>query len=135
MVLDVKFMDWAGAHGLDTAKLKAAKLAIFGKWYYPEIPSGVPLVNLRTGEARTFDVPMIAGETLWVAVDDLRRAGLFPSESSGESVGGIREGEPIPAPAAVPAPQADLPPVPPGDSVGAPQQPGASEEGLPRAST
>jgi hypothetical protein len=135
MVLDVKFMDWAGAHGLDNAKLKAAKIAIYGKWYYPELPSGVPLVNLRSGEVRSFSSAMLAGETLWVGVDDLRRAGLYPGESGGESAGGFREGQPLPAPAAMPAPQADAPPVPPSAPQATRQQPGVSEEGSPRASS
>src|SRR5438552_1091910 len=65
MVLDVKFMDWAASHSLDTAKLKASKVRIFGKWYFPQIPPGEPMVNLRTGEVRIFSQPMLAGETLW----------------------------------------------------------------------
>lgn len=80
MVLDVKFMDWAGRHGIDTAKLKAARVPVYGKWYYPDLPPGVRLVNLQTGEVRTFDRPMRAGEVLWAPEDDLKRAGLWPSE-------------------------------------------------------
>ncbi len=78
MVLDVKFMQWAGTQALDTAKLKAAKVPIFGKWYFPDLPGGVPLVNLRTGELRTFQTGMLAGETLWAAESELRRAGFWP---------------------------------------------------------
>ena len=78
MVLDVKNMDWAAANGIDTAKLKAAKIPIYGKWYYPEIPAGVPLVNLKTGEIQSFGPGMRAGEVLFVARADLRRARLGP---------------------------------------------------------
>lgn len=78
MVLDAKAMTWAAANSIDTAKLKAAKVPIYGKWYFPEVPAHTPLVNLETGERVSFPVPMVAGETLWVAERDLRRAGLSP---------------------------------------------------------
>ena len=85
MVLDVKFMEWAASRSLDTAKLKAAKVRIFGKWYFPHIPPGVPVVNLRTGEVRTFSQPMLAGETLWAPEPELRRAGLWPPPEAPDS--------------------------------------------------
>jgi hypothetical protein len=85
VVLDVKFMEWAATQGLDTAKLKAVKMPIFGKWYFPELPVGVPLVNLRNGEERTFSEPMLAGETLWVIKDDLERSGLLANAANASS--------------------------------------------------
>ena len=85
MVLDVKYMEWAAAQGLDTAKLKAAKVPIFGKWYFPELPAGVALVNLRTGDLRAFPEPMLAGQTLWVRWEDLDRAGFWPAGGSAEA--------------------------------------------------
>jgi hypothetical protein len=81
MVLDAKALAWAAEHSIDTAKLKAAKVPIYGKWYFPEIPARVPLVSLQTGERRTFDERMIAGEVIWVAEADLERAGLLPAEA------------------------------------------------------
>src|SRR5581483_8467031 len=109
VVLDVKFMEWAASQALDTAKLKAAKVPIFGKWYFPEIPAGVPLVNLRTGEVRTFERPMLAGEILWAPEAELRRAGFWPPKSPEElaaakaaaparpTAGGVRPEQPTPA--------------------------------------
>src|SRR5919201_6466795 len=82
MVLDAKALAWAAEHNIDTAKLKAAKVPIYGKWYFPEIPAGVPLISLQTGERRTFDERMIAGEVIWVAQADLERAGLLPGEEA-----------------------------------------------------
>ena len=81
MVLDAKALAWAAEHNIDTAKLKAAKVPIYGKWYFPEIPARVPLVSLQTGERRTFDERMIAGEVMWVAESDLERTGLLPAEA------------------------------------------------------
>jgi hypothetical protein len=78
MVLDAKALTWAGKHDIDTAKLKAAKLPIYGKWYFPEIPPGVALVNLETGEQQVFSERMLAGEVIWVPAADLQRAGLLP---------------------------------------------------------
>ena len=49
MVLDVKFGDWAAAQQLDTNKLKAAKVPIYGKWYFPTIPADVQLVRCHIG--------------------------------------------------------------------------------------
>lgn len=79
MVLDAKAMGWAGRHSIDTAKLKAARVPVYGKWYYPEIPAGVRVVNLHTGEVATFSEPMAAGEILFAPEEDLRRAGLYPA--------------------------------------------------------
>ncbi len=78
MVLDVKAMEWAGQRGIDTAKLKAAKVRVFGKWYYPVIPAGLKVVNLQTGQAVSYPQDMVAGEVLFAAEEDLRRAGLYP---------------------------------------------------------
>ena len=87
MVLDVKAMDWAGRHGIDTAKLKKARVPVYGKWYYPELPAGVPVVNLHTGEVLTFPERMIAGEVLFAPEEDLRRAGLYPPPEKSDEQG------------------------------------------------
>jgi hypothetical protein len=81
MVLDAKALAWAAEHNIDTAQLKKAKVPIYGKWYFPEIPARVPLISLQTGERRTFDERMIAGEVIWVAEADLARTGLLPAEA------------------------------------------------------
>src|ERR671935_1798383 len=81
MVLDAKALTWAAQHNIDTAKLKAAKVPIYGKWYFPEIPPNVPMINLETGERRLFPERMLAGEVIWVAESDLRRADLMPAEA------------------------------------------------------
>jgi hypothetical protein len=78
MVLDAKALTWAAKNDIDTAKLKKARMPIFGKWYFPEIPPGVPLVNLETGEQEVFPERMIAGEVIYVRATDLVRAGLAP---------------------------------------------------------
>src|SRR5438874_12352413 len=78
MVLDAKALTWAAKNDIDTAKLKKAKVPIYGKWYFPEIPPGVPLVNLETGEQQVFPERMIAGEVIYVPAADLQRAGLAP---------------------------------------------------------
>ena len=80
MVLDAKALTWAARHNIDTAKLKAARVPIFGKWYFPEIPAGVPLVNLETGEHEVFPERMLAGELIYAPLADLRRAGLLPAD-------------------------------------------------------
>jgi hypothetical protein len=82
MVLDAKAMAWAAQNNIDTAKLKAAKIPIYGKWYFPELPNGVPLVNLQTGERRVFDQRVLAGEVIWVTEADLARAGLLPAAAT-----------------------------------------------------
>lgn len=80
MVLDAKALTWAARNNIDTAKLKAAKVPIFGKWYFPEIPAGIPLVNLETGEHEVFPERMLAGELIYAPLADLRQAGLLPSD-------------------------------------------------------
>jgi hypothetical protein len=79
MVLDAKALTWAAKNDIDTAKLKKAKVAIYGKWYFPEIPSHVVLTNLETGEQEMFRERMIAGEVIYVPSADLVRAGLAPA--------------------------------------------------------
>ena len=49
---------------------------IYGKWYFPEIPPNVALVNLETGEQESFPERMIAGEVIFVPAAELIRAGL-----------------------------------------------------------
>jgi hypothetical protein len=78
MVLDAKALTWAANNDIDTAKLKKARVPIFGKWYFPEIPPGVPLVNLETGEQEVFPERMVAGEVIYVPAADLLRASLAP---------------------------------------------------------
>ena len=78
MVLDAKALTWAAKNNIDTAKLKAARVPIYGKWYFPEIPAEVPLVNLETGEQQMFPERMVAGEVIFVPTAELRRAGLLP---------------------------------------------------------
>jgi len=78
MVLDAKALTWAAKNDIDTAKLKTARVPIYGKWYFPEIPPGIPLVNLETGEQQVFPERMIAGEVIYVPAADLLRVGLAP---------------------------------------------------------
>jgi hypothetical protein len=85
MVLDAKALTWAASNNIDTAKLKAAKIPIYGKWYFPEIPSGVPLVNLETGERQSFPERMLAGEVMYAPEADLRRASLLPDDFPAEA--------------------------------------------------
>lgn len=91
MVLDSRQMDWGGRQGLDSATLKRAKVPIYGKWYFPDLPANEPLVNLSTGEIETFPPGYRAGAVLYVKEADLKRAGLGPYKAS------------APAPAAAPA--------------------------------
>jgi len=79
MVLDAKALTWAAKNDIDTAKLKKARVPIYGKWYFPEIPPGVPLVNLETGEQQVFPERMVAGEVIYVLAADLSRVGLAPA--------------------------------------------------------
>jgi hypothetical protein len=79
MVLDAKALTWAAKNDIDTAKLKKAKIPIYGKWYFPEIPPGLPLVNLETGEQQVFPERMVAGEVIYVPAADLQRVGLAPA--------------------------------------------------------
>src|SRR5260221_12691690 len=78
MVLDAKALTWAAKNDIDTAKLKKAKIPIYGKWYFPEIPPGIPLVNLETGEQQVFPERMAAGEVIYGPAADLQRVGLPP---------------------------------------------------------
>ena len=78
MVLDAKALTWAAKNDIDTAKLKKAKIPIYGKWYFPEIPPGLPMVNLETGEQQVFPERMVAGEVIYVPAADLQRVGLAP---------------------------------------------------------
>lgn len=78
MVLDAKAMTWASQNGIDTPTLKRHKIPIYGKWYFPTLPANVLLVNLDNGHLQTFRTAMRAGEVLYVARDDLRRARLGP---------------------------------------------------------
>jgi len=80
MVLDAKALTWAAKNNIDTAKLKAARIPIYGKWYFPEIPPDVPLVNLETGEQQIFGARMLAGEVIYVPAEDLVRAKLAPED-------------------------------------------------------
>ena len=80
MVLDAKALTWAATNEIDTAKLKAAKVPIYGKWYFPEIPADIPLVNLETGEQQVFPERMVAGEVIYVPAADLQRVGLAPED-------------------------------------------------------
>ncbi len=80
MVLDAKALTWAAKNEIDTPKLKKAKVPIYGKWYFPEIPPNVVLVNLETGEQQVYPDRMIAGEVIYVPAADLLRAGLTPAD-------------------------------------------------------
>ena len=75
MVLDSKQMEWASREGLDTAALKRAKVPIFGKWYFPDLPANEPLVNMSTGQIETFPSGYRAGAVLYVREADLKKAG------------------------------------------------------------
>ena len=95
MVLDSRQMDWGGRQGLDSATLKRAKVPIYGKWYFPDLPANEPLVNLSTGQTETFPPGYRAGAVLYVREADLKRAGLGPYKAA-----------PAPAAAAPAAPAA-----------------------------
>jgi hypothetical protein len=79
MVLDAKALTWAAKNDIDTAKLKKARVPIYGKWYFPEIPPNVALINLETGEQEIFPRRMIAGEVIYVPAAELQEAGLAPA--------------------------------------------------------
>src|SRR5436190_14293499 len=79
MVLDAKARTWAAKNDIDTAKLKKARIPIYGKWYFPEIPPNVALINLETGQQESFPERMVAGEVIYVPAADLLRAGLAPA--------------------------------------------------------
>lgn len=78
MVLNAKAMGWASGFGLDSAKLKSAKVKIFGKWYFPDLPANQRLVNLETGDVETFPAALRAGTVLYVLEEELKRAKLGP---------------------------------------------------------
>jgi hypothetical protein len=80
MVLDAKALSWAARNNIDTAKLKAARVPIYGKWYFPELPPDMALVNLETGEQQIFGERMVAGEVIYVPSEDLIRARLAPED-------------------------------------------------------
>jgi len=80
MVLDAKALTWAAKNDIDTAKLKKAKVPIYGKRYFPEIPPNVALTNLEAGEQEVFPQRMIAGAVIYVPSAELQRAGLAPSD-------------------------------------------------------
>jgi hypothetical protein len=80
MVLDAKALTWAAKHDIDTPKLKKARIPIYGKWYFPEIPPNVALINLETGEQEIFPERMVAGEVIYVPASELLRAGLAPPD-------------------------------------------------------
>ena len=107
MVLDSKAMEWASGNGLDTAALKKAKVPIYGKWYFPDLPSGVPMVNLHTGQVEIFGPGYRAGAILYAKEEDLHRAKLGPYAAKPEAEAPEAEaeaGSAAPAPAAEPAP-------------------------------
>jgi len=79
MVLDAKALTWAAKNDIDTPKLKRAKVPIYGKWYFPEIPPNVALTNMETGEQQIFPERMIAGEVIYVPSANLVQAGLAPA--------------------------------------------------------
>ena len=113
MVLDSKQMDWASREGLDTAALKRAKVPIFGKWYFPDLPDNVPLVNLSTGEVESFPAGYRAGAVLYVKEEDLKRAGLGPYKAVGSGARPGCAGTPAAeAPAAEPVAVAAAPAAP-----------------------
>ncbi len=107
MVLDAKTMTWAARHDLDTAKLKKAKVRLYGKWYFPELPANVPLVNLESGERRSFGSHMLAGEVIWAPEEELRRANLLPAD-----VTAAWDRDSVQASAAVPLAAAPVVPAP-----------------------
>src|SRR4051794_38205346 len=98
MVLDPKQMTWAGQQGLDAAALKRAKVPLYGKWYFPDLPANEPLVNLSTGGIETFPPGYRAGAVLYVREADLKKAGLGPYKAAPAPVVAA-----APAPAAAPA--------------------------------
>src|SRR6185503_2582829 len=101
MVLDSKQMEWASREGLDTAALKKAKVPIYGKWYFPDLPANAPLVNLSTGEVETFPSGYRAGAVLYVKEDDLKRLGLGPYKSAPAAAAAPAAAPPAEVPAAV----------------------------------
>jgi cytochrome c oxidase subunit 4 len=113
MVLDSKQMEWASREGLDTAALKKAKVPIYGKWYFPDLPANVPLVNLSTGEVETFPAGYRAGAVLYVKDDDLKRLGLGPYKNAPAPAAAAAPAAALPAEAPVAVAVAAAPPAPP----------------------
>jgi cytochrome c oxidase subunit IV len=115
MVLDSKAMGWASDQKLDTAALKKAKIPIYGKWYFPELPADVPLVNLQTGEVETFGPGLRAGAILYVKEEDLKEAKLGPyaATAAPPSAGPAEEAAPASAREAEPAGDAGATPAEP----------------------
>ena len=112
MVLDAKVMEWATQHGLDTAALKKAKIPVYGKWYFPDLPANTPLVNMRTGQVETFPAGYRAGAILYVKEEDLKRAGLGPYKAVAPPAPPPPPAEPAPAAVAAPARPARPAPAP-----------------------
>src|SRR5690242_6587248 len=110
MVLDSKQMEWASRQGLETSALKKAKVPIFGKWYFPDLPANVSLVNLSTGEVESFPAGYRAGAVLYVKEEDLKRAGLGPYKAAAVAAPPPKPAE---APAAEPVAVAAAPTAPP----------------------
>ena len=97
MVLDAKALTWAAKNEIDTAKLKKAKVPIYGKWYFPEIPPNVALINLESGVQEIFPERMIAGEVIYVPAVELQAAGLAPAGFTlmeSPSAAGVETAEP-----------------------------------------
>lgn len=105
MVLDVRAMEWAAQQGLDTAALKKAGVKVYGKWYFPDIPANVPLINLQTGEREAFQGERRAGQVLYVEEAELKRAGLGPFKTEAAAPA-------VAAPAPTQAPLSGPPPPP-----------------------
>src|SRR4051794_19321419 len=112
MVLDSKQMDWASREGLDTPALKRAKVPIYGKWYFPDLPANEPLLNLSTGEVETFPAGYRAGAVLYVKEADLKRAGIGPYKAAAAVAAPAAAPKPEPVAAAVAAPAAPARPAP-----------------------
>src|SRR5918912_3463952 len=103
MVLDPKAMDWGSQQGLDAAALKRAKVPIFGKWYFPDLPANEPLYNLSTGQIETFPAGYRAGAVLYVKEADLKRAGLGPYKAAAPPAPAPRAAAPAAPAVAAPA--------------------------------
>lgn len=122
MVLDAKALTWAAQHDIDTAKLKRAKVPIYGKWYFPEIPADVALTNLETGAQQIFPERMIAGEVIYVPSAELVRAGLAPADFA------VMDVPPLPGAAAEAATTRAMRALPPEPLLAMTRPPGLEEE-------
>ncbi|MCC7104488.1 MAG: cytochrome C oxidase subunit IV family protein [Chloroflexi bacterium] len=94
-------MEWAAQQGLDTAAFKKAGVKVYGKWYFPEVPAQVPLINLQTGERETFDTSLRAGQVLYAEEAELKKAGLGPFKTETPTAARVAAA-PSPPPAAPP---------------------------------